>query len=169
MQTRTSKSYWAITLLLIALLVALPIQIKADEEPPPQDWALIACAVAVVAVAVGAIYVISKKCAPKYYWLWDGETPTGTWVGTATDKQCQIEGWKKISGPYDKPGDAPPTCPNLTNRVNKAVSAPITISTQTSQDGANWTTVDVQHVDMEDYAYFPTNQIGTMLRLQYGP
>ncbi len=147
--------------LLLALLVAiLPINIQADPAPPPQqsEWAVAVCIMVGVGLAVTGIMIVSKRCQPKYYWLMDDDQPPTFWVGTATRKECQIQGWKKIGGPYDRPGDAPPIHPDPTNRVNEASSAMVLkISVQTSQDMVSWTTVHSEVSDIEDFVYYPTN------------
>ncbi len=155
--------------LLSLLLVVFLLPTRADEPTPadpgpdPNVAALAACLVAATGIAVGAVYIFSHKCAPKYYWLCDDDNPPRFWVATATRKQCQIEGWHRIGGPYTQPQDAPATHPDPTNRVNLAASAPIKISVQASQDLQNWTTVYQDTADTEDFSYCTTN--AAMFRL----
>ena len=159
-----------LTALTLAAIFAARSSIADDpviEPPPPdQDMALAVCVVAVCAVAVGTIYVISRKCQPKYYWLMDDQQPPTYWVATATRKECQINGWKRIGGPYTHPEDAPPQHPPSTNRVDSLIGQIQTINVQQSQDGVHWDRVSEFRGDMEDFAYFPTNKVSGMFRLE---
>ncbi len=155
------------TAALIGALIVTPIPIHADDPPPHggNSWAAL-CIVAFAGVAVGAVYIISKRCEPKYYWLMDDNVPPTFWVGTATAKQCKIEGWRRIGGPYNRQQDAPAEHPNPTNTVPNLVSLPMKVVVQSSQDGQQWTPVDEQVVDLEDHVYYPTNT--GMFRLEVG-
>ncbi len=159
--------------LLSLLLVVFLLPIRADEPTPAdpgpsQDTvALAACLVAAAGIAAGAVYIFSHKCQPKYYWLMDDSQPPNFWVATATRKQCQIEGWHRIGGPYTHPQDAPAIHPDPTNRVSLAASAPLNISVQATTDLQNWTTVYQETADTEDFSYCTTN--AAMFRLMVTP
>ena len=142
--------------LLIFTMAATPLKIEADE-PPPENMGLALCIVAVAGIAVTAIYIVAKRCQPKYYWLCDDDQPPKFWVATATKKQCAIEGWHRIGGPYTTPQDAPAIHPSPTNRVELVAGPVENINVQTSQDGHNWTTVSEFRGDEEDFSYSPTN------------
>ena len=158
---RNKNIQMLITTWLIALVLILPIQLRADDpvpvNPDPQHTALAICVIACAALAAGGVYILSKRCQPKYYWLWDGEQPPRTWVGAATDKECAINGWTKIGGPYEKAADAPPTCPDLTNRVQKATSAPMNIAVEGTSNMSQWSTVYAERCDMDDFGAFIPN------------
>ena len=151
-------------LTLSALIAANPSFCDAPPPPPQETW-LALCVVAVAGLAVTTIYIVSKRCQPKYYWLMDNNVPPTYWVGTATRKECEINEWKRIGGPYNRPQDAPMDHPDPTNRVETASSAPLKIATQ-SFNGTNWITVDQQVCDLDDFIYFPTN--AAMFRLEVG-
>lgn len=161
------KNRLVTTLTLVIALVAIPLQSPADP-PPPQDgeqlW-LAACVVAFAGVAVGGVYIISRRCEPKYYWIMDKEQPPNFWVGTANTKECQINGWIRIGGPYRKAADAPPVHPDPTNRATISFNAPVTINVQSFSTG-QWETIYRFTGDEEDFAYFPTNRVADMLRLE---
>lgn len=158
-----------VTIALVVALVAIPLQLPADPSPPPpQEWALALCVVAVCAVAVGGIYIIGKKCQPKYYWIMDREEPPNFWVGTANTKECQINGWVRIGGPYKSPADAPPVHPNPTNRATISMSEPVKINVQSLVNN-QWITVSDYEGDLEDFAYFPTNAVSGLFRLELKP
>lgn len=145
-------------LVLAAALIAMPLESRADEEPPPQDFSAIAACVVLAAVAaVGAVYIISRGCKPKYYWIMDNDEPPKFWVGTATRKERDINDWKFIGGPYDKPGDAPGIHPDPTNRVESVISAPVHIQIQESTNLVTWTTAHSEFSDLEDFSYALTN------------
>ena len=127
-----------------------------------------ACIVAFIGLAAIGLYVATKSCQPKYYWLMDDDKPPRFWVGTATRKECQINGWKKIGGPYNRPEDAPPVHPDPTNRVDEVVSAPMNISVESSTNGVNWQTVQQSLCDPEDHVYFPTNTGAAFFRIKLG-
>lgn len=155
-------------LVTIVLLIALlPLDLPAPEPPPPppDDWALAACLVAVAGAAAAGVYIIAQKCKPKYYWMTDDEQPPKFWVGIATRKECQINGWRRIGGPYNQPQDAPPQHPDPTNVVNIVASAPVTIKVHASTNGSHWDVVHEFSGDMEDFGYFPTNAVGGMFKL----
>ena len=152
--------------LLVIIVVSLPLQIQADPQPPDQDWLLAACVVACAGIAVGAVYVFSKKCESKWYWLMDSEQPPNFWIASTTRKQCQVEGWIRIGGPYKSPQDAPTQHPSPTNRV-EVPSTPMKLSWQASTNGVNWTTVYQDNCDVEDFGFFPTN--AAMFRVMIAP
>ena len=152
----------AINSVMVAILVALPIKASdqpvADEPGKPQENWLAICVIAAAAVAVGGVWIMSKRCKPRYYWLMDAsQSPAVYWVGAATKKECEIEGWERIGGPYDRPEDAPQQHPPSTNRVDHVI-VPMQISTQNSQDLVNWQTIHTEVNDIEDYSYYATNQ-----------
>jgi len=118
------------------------------------------CMVAAAGIAVGVVYVIARGCEPQYYWLMDSNEPPKFWVATATKKECEIEGWKRIGGPYKRPQDAPHEHPNPTNRVNNVIGPTITIRVQASTNLVDWSTVSEVRGDAEDFAYFSTNSPG---------
>lgn len=153
-----------ISAMLAASLIAMPLQSHAQENPPDDFW-LAAAVVCVAGAAFAGVYIVTKKAAPKYYWHMDSEQPPNFWVGTSTPKQCDIEGWTRIGGPYNRPQDAPAEHPNPTNRVQRVVGPASFIAVQTSTNGQHWTTVHQQVCDTEEFVYFPTNtgmfRIGT--------
>lgn len=142
---------------LIAALLTIPIQTAKSDDPPPENMGLAICVIACAAIAVGAVYIVAHKCQPKYYWLMDNDSPPKFWVATATKKQCQIEGWHRIGGPYTRPQDAPAVHPDATNRVELVSQPAMNIAVQQTQDGQSWTTVYQQNCDTEDFGYSPTN------------
>lgn len=161
---------------LIAILIALLVTPTRAEQPvnpkgpdKPQETWLPVCIVAAAGLAVAGIYIISKKCKPKYYWLADEEQPPTTWVGAATDRECRINGWHKIGGPYDSPQEAPTNAPPLTNIVSRAFTQPMNITVEQTTDLQNWTPVYSEFCDTEDFAYFPTNAVGGMFRISVAP
>lgn len=171
MKTNSVKS--VTTAALIWVMLALPIRAEgpisaSDPSQPQKSWVAV-CVVAFAGLAVAGIYIVAKRCQTKYYWLMDDDEPPKFWVGTATDKQCEIEGWKKIGGPYDRPEDAPAQHPDPTNRVTRAFSEPLNMAVQSSTDGHNWTTVYTETCDMEDFGYFPTNEVSGMFRITILP
>lgn len=145
---------------MIAMMCVLPLRAQTPEPnpgPPQQSWIAV-CIVVCAGVAVVGIYLVAKKCEPKYYWLMDDNEPPTFWVGTATKKECTINGWNRIGGPYTKASDAPTQHPNPTNRVENIVGPPVNISVQSSTDGANWSTVHTEQCDLDDFGYIvPTN------------
>lgn len=147
-----------LTAALVGALITIPMQSALSDAPPPEDdfW-LAACIVAVAGLAVTAVYIVSKKCEPKYYWLMDGDNPPNFWVGTATRKECEVQGWHRIGGPYTKPSDAPVQHPASTNRVENIVGPVVNIGVE-SLSGTNWTTVYQTQSELEDFIYWPTNQ-----------
>lgn len=154
-------------LVAIALIIVLlPFDLPAPEPPPPpQEWVLAACMVAFAGAAAAGVYIVAQKCKPKYYWMTDDEQPPKFWVGTATKKQCEVEGWRRIGGPYDRPEDAPQQHPNPTNVVNLTANAPTIIKVHASTNGTDWNVVHEFSGDMEDFGYFPTNAVGGMFKL----
>ncbi len=128
------------------------VAISLDPTKPQEFW-LAACVVVAAATAVGGIMLFSRKCQPKYYWLMDNEQPPTYWVGTATRKECAINNWTVIGGPYDKPGDAPPQHPSSTNRISSIV-VPIRITVLASANLSQWTPVHSEVSDTEDFSYF---------------
>lgn len=170
-----SKFNWAITLLLIALLIIIPVRIIADEPvqphdpgPPQQTW-LAVCVVVAAGVAIAGIYLVNKKCKPKYYWLADDDQPPTTWVGTATDRECKINGWKKIGGPYERPQDAPTNAPPLTNIVSEIIGPVLHHVVEESSDGVNWTSIHEENSTQEDFGYFvPATNQAALFRLRVG-
>lgn len=165
-----NKLHRLVAVTLVILLAILPVPLNAENPPPPKDdWALALCIVAGIGLATAGIYIVAHKCKPKYYWLMSNDNPPVFWVGTATDKQCQIEDWVKIGGPYDKPEDAPAVHPDKTNRVNRATSEIMTVTVQQSSDLVTWTTVHEEATDLEDFSYSPTNTLGGMFRVSVRP
>lgn len=166
---QNKRTHWIVSLLLIVLLTFIPTQIKADGPIPPKNDSWVAlCIVAGVGLALTGIYLVSKKCQPRYYWLMDDDDPPKFWVATATRKECSINNWKRIGGPYNSPQEAPAQHPNPTNRVNDAEAAlPVTITVQQSHDLVSWTDVYTERCDLEDFAYFPTN--AALFRLKVSP
>lgn len=165
-----------IGLVLIAVMALLPIRINADEPvtpadpgPPQQTWVAV-CIVVGVGLAVTAIYLVNKKCKPKYYWLCDDDVPPRTWVGTATDKECKINDWKKIGGPYDRPEDAPTNAPPITNIVHELMGPVMHHVVEQSNDGENWTAVHEEDCTQEDFGYIvPATNQAALFRLRVGP
>lgn len=161
------------TLLLIAVMLVLPMRIQAKEPPPPPDeWTVVVCAVIGVGLVVTGIWLLNKKCTPKYYWFWDGEpgNPPNTWVGTCTERERKINGWRKIGGPYAKPEDAPPLPPPITNVVSEIEGPLLHHAVEQSTDGGkSWTTIHEEDSTQEDFGYFvsPTNQ-AALFRLRVG-
>ncbi len=156
-----------ISAVLAATLVTMPMQAGLEPAPTPKnDTWLGMCVLVCAGLAVGAVYVMSKRCQPKYYWLMDDDTPPKFWVATCTKKQAQCEGWKRIGGPYNRVEDAPAVHPSPTNTVQELAAEVMKFTVQTSQDGTNWMTVDTQVVDWEDHIYYPTNS--GMFRIQMG-
>ncbi len=150
-------------------MVGVPMQSILSEEPPPPDqpfWGAL-CVMAVAGIAATAVYIVSKKCQPKYYWLMDDDTPPKFWVASATRKECQINGWQRIGGPYERVTDAPAVHPASTNRVEFVASQPMTIKVQSSTNLTHWTTVYQEVADLEDFGYWPTN--AAMFRLEVSP
>jgi hypothetical protein len=145
-------------LLCLALIALFTLPLKAgdDPAPDPQPMWLPACIVAAVGLAAVGIVVLVKSCEPKYYWLMDDDQPPKFWVGAATRKECQINGWKRIGGPYNRPQDAPTQHPDPTNVVVSAVSLQ-TITVHASTNMTDWSVVHREVTDPEDFAYFPTN------------
>jgi hypothetical protein len=144
-------------------------EIEPAPKQPGQDSALALCIVALAAVAVGVIYVVSKNCKPKYYWMMDPEEqPPRFWVGAHNNKEVQINGWKRIGGPYERIEDAPPVHPNPTNRVSHISDQPVVrVSAQHSDDMVTWTTVHTERVQLDEFLFFPTNTSG-FFRLEAG-
>ncbi len=149
------KTNIATTALVLGLVIS-PVQIHADPQPPKQDWLLAACVVAGVGLAAGAIYIVASKCEPKYYWLMDSESPPTFWVAACTKKEAQINGWKRIGGPYNKKEDAPPVHPPITNVVNVVSGPQFTIKVQQLTTNG-WDTVSTVVCETEEFAYYPTN------------
>lgn len=154
------------TLALVAAMTVLPLDLNADEQPPKNDSLLALCVVACAGAAVGVVYIFTKKCKPKYYWLMDDDQPPRFWVGTTTRKQAKIEGWRIIGGPYETPQDAPVAHPSPTNTVSFAAEPTFMIKVQTSTNGSSWTTVNETRGEMEDFGYYPTN--AGMFRIEMG-
>jgi len=162
--------------ILTGLMLAYPINrswsddsITPGPDVPDQDIHPVAgaCVVAFIGIAAIGIYVASKSCQPKYYWMMDDDKPPRFWVGTATRKECQINGWKKIGGPYVRPEDAPVIHPDPTNRVDEIVSAPVNIYVESSTNLVDWQTVHDSYCDPEDFIYTPsTNQQSGFFRLR---
>lgn len=155
---------------LATALAALPFNSPAPEpDPDPQPTALAWCVVACVGVAVTAIIITAKRCEPKYYWLMDNERPPNFWVGTATKKECEIQEWTRIGGPYNGPEDAPYPHPDPTNRVDSVVSAPVSmIAVETSTNLVDWVTIhESANTDLDDFIYSPTNT--GMFRIRIEP
>lgn len=143
-----------ITAALIVSLIALPVSANEDHKPQPtlMAWCLVA---AVGAAAIG-IYIVSKSCQPKYYCMTDGENPPTYWVGNANRKECELNGWTRLSGPYDSPGDCT-NCPPVVTNVALPSPVALRITVIASTDLLNWTEVHNEVVDPEDFVYFPTN------------
>lgn len=159
MKTRSKLT----ALVLVAALAIAPIKIQADEPPPPKnDWAVVICAVIGVGLVVTGIYLLNKKCQPKYYWLMNSDEPPVFWIGTATDRECKIQDWHKIGGPYTSPNQAPPIHPDKTNRVHELVGPVMHHAVEESADGVNWVTIHEEDSTQEDFGYFvsPTNHAG---------
>lgn len=161
-----------VTSLLIAAIVAIPVQRAIPQEKPPEkDWLLALCVVAVAGAAATAVYIASRSCKPKYYWLCDGEQPPKYWVGTATKKECEINGWRRVGGPYDKPGDAPPQPPStLLSYTEEPPGPSMRIKVHESSDMQHWTVIHEAVCPTEDFAYFPTNTAKAQMfyRLEMG-
>lgn len=163
------------SLVLIALMAVMPITTGAENQPQPpkpgdpQELWLAVCLVAFAGVAVGGIYVVSKRCQPKYYWLMDDDTPPKFWVGCPTKKECAVNNWIRIGGPYTRMEDAPAVHPNPTNRVNDLVGPVMKIAVQSSTNMVDWTTVYEENTEMEEFIYWPTNQVSGMYRLMVTP
>lgn len=157
--------HWLVTLLLVILIAIIPVPVSADPPPPPNgqsEWVLAAFIVAGVAAAVGGIIILAKKTEPKYYWIMDpSESPATFWVGTTTRKECSINGWKRIGGPYASPAQAPAIHPSPTNTVTELAPQVLTITVQ-EQRGTNWVNIGSQTCDTEDFGYFipTTNKLG---------
>jgi len=117
------------------------------------------CLILGVVAGVTAVYMVSKACKPKYYWMMDPEdSPPRFWLGTHSNKEVQIQGWKRIGGPYDRIEDAPTQPPNATNRVSHLSSEPtLRVSVQQSQDSVNWVTVHTEVSQIDEVVYYPTN------------
>lgn len=157
-----------IAVVMSALIIITPIELRSDPEPPTSDTWLAVCVVAVAAIAAGAVYLVSKKCQPKYYWLMDdNERPKKYWVAAATRKECEINGWKRIGGPYTSASDAPPVHPPDTNVINELVGPVMKIQVESTSDFREWTPVYQTECDLEDFGYFPTN--AAMFRLVVTP
>lgn len=166
-----------VTAALIGAICSLPLQTRSDEPVtpvdnpgPPQETWIAVCVVVAAGLAVGAIYLVNKKCKPKYYWLADDDQPPNTWVGTATDRECKFNGWRKIGGPYEKPTDAPTNAPPLTNIVSELSGPVMHHAVEQSSDGVNWATIHEEDSTQEDFGYLvsPTNQAG-LFRLRVRP
>lgn len=169
-----------VSAILGAVITALPVcanpplHSKHDSggtDDNPQEVSAVICVVAAVVVtaAVVGIVIVSKKCQPKYYWLMDSEQPPNFWVGTATKKECEINDWKRIGGPYNRPEDAPVEHPPATNRVDELAPVPLHIAVEASTNLTDWTTVSESYCDLEDFAYTPTNRNAGFFRLRVNP
>ena len=176
-QTTTMQSKRLVTAVLIGAMCSLSIKSNSEEPvqpaqnpgPPQQTW-LAVCVVAACGVAIAGIYVLARKCRPKYYWLCDNEEPPNKWVGTCTKRECIINGWRKIGGPYERPEDAPTNAPPITNVVSEIMSsAPLNYTVEETKDLQNWTPIYSERTTDEEFAYFPTNTAGGMFRIRVTP
>lgn len=126
------------------------------EQPPNQDTWVAVCLVAAAGLAVGAIYLVAKRCKPRYYWLLSENGDI--WLGTCTKKEAQINGWEKIGGPYPTIQDAPVEHPNITNRVHDVIAEPLMLYTvERTTDLTHWQVVNSQTNTIEEFVYYPTN------------
>lgn len=158
------------TVALTALLLA-PYQSSGDDPPPQNDWLLSAGVVLVAGIAVTGIYLVAHAAQPKYYWLMDSEQPPRFWVAAATGKECEINGWHRIGGPYNRLEDAPAQHPDPTNRVAAATSAPMNLTVESSVNGSGWQPVFKTSCALDDFGYFPDNNGSgvTLFRLMIKP
>ncbi len=159
-----------VSMVLIAVVVVMPLHLNADDPPPPPTeelWPALAM-VAFVGLCVGGVMLLSKKTEPQYYWLMDDEKPPNFWVATATGKECQLNGWKRIGGPYKRAADAPPVHPDPTNRVH-VVSPTLNMAFESStDDGNSWTTVYQETCPMDDFGcVLPATNSMALFRIRY--
>jgi hypothetical protein len=147
----------ATALLLVAALTSVTIQrTKAEPEPQPASPFLAACVVIFAGVMVGGTAVIIRVCKPKYWCLKDKE---GThWVGTATKKECQVNGWSMVGGPYESVEAGSTNCPPATNNITMNMPPPDSLLLlQESTDMLAWRTVQEQLDDPTNFKFEHTN------------
>jgi hypothetical protein len=145
----------ALVLVFVLISVQLPAQ---DESPNPQPASVWVAACVVVfagAMAIGTAVVI-RNCKPKYYCMKDSE---GThFIGTATKKERQINGWVVVSGPYDTPDAGTNNCPPpATNSVAFSESIESIIHIQESTNLVDWVTLASFQDDPGNFSYQHTN------------
>lgn len=149
-----------VTLLLCLAIIALPLRADDNPPPPPQEVWLAVCLLAAAGAAAAGIYIVARTCAPKYYCHKDDSEPPVYWVGTSTAKECELKGWKRLSGPYASPGDCVECPPGVmaTNVVQGYPLPPISISVWESTNLTDWVRVHQEVCDPEDFVYWPTNK-----------
>jgi len=168
---KTNKQIKLVAVVTAAALLVSSVRLNADDDPPPQNVGmLLPCIVAGVAVvAVATVVIIVKRCSPKYYCMRDDENPPNYFVGNATKKECQINGWTRINGPYDSAADVPPCDSHTVTNIQQQASAPLHITVEQSADLNRWSVAGTSFCDLDDFYFDPTNAAAMYFRIKIAP